>query len=239
MAYAKLMPRRGTQLDWHAINPILEEGEFVIEVPASGVGTGLSKVKIGDGTNRYINLPYAFDGAAASSIDGGDAVTSHLIKLRTDSQSNWEARNPILNEGEPGFDTTSQAIKIGVKDQNTGNPKSWNNLDYLHALKISSYKTSPTSTVMDNVLDTDVLLDFGDEDLISVSGMENTLEDNSRYPESVFDPSLPGVQSVPLSSSKKDKEAGLIDLISELSENDDFGDEDLSGSTILDDSTDN
>lgn len=232
MAYAKLLPRRGTKYDWHTINPLLEEGEFVIEVPDSGVGTGLSKVKIGDGTNKYIDLPYAFDGSSASSIDGGDSQTSNLIKLRSDTQANWESRNPLINKGEPGFDITNQALKIGQDASHN-----WNQIDYLHALKIASYKANENAA-MDNVLCPDVLLDFGDEDAVSVSSMERTLEDNSRYPSSVFDLNS-GVQSVPVSSTApNNNEAGMNDLLADLSANDDFGDEDLSGDTIIDDSTD-
>ena len=73
MAYAKMKLRRGTAYDWNTIDPVLEEGEIVVECPDSGVGTGLSNFKIGDGTTPYSSLPYAFDGMRASSIDGGGA----------------------------------------------------------------------------------------------------------------------------------------------------------------------
>jgi len=59
MAYVKLRPRRATKAQWDYANPILDEGELVLEVPSSGVGTGLIKMKIGDGASNYKNLPYA------------------------------------------------------------------------------------------------------------------------------------------------------------------------------------
>jgi hypothetical protein len=43
--FVKLRPRRSTKTEWDLIDPVLKEGEFVIEVPDTGVGTGLSKFK--------------------------------------------------------------------------------------------------------------------------------------------------------------------------------------------------
>ena len=60
--FAKLRPRRSTKAEWETINPILKEGEMGIEVPDTGVGTGLCKFKLGDGYNKWSDLPYAFDG---------------------------------------------------------------------------------------------------------------------------------------------------------------------------------
>lgn len=38
---------------------ILQSGEFFIEYPDTGVGTGTCKIKIGDGVTTYASLPYA------------------------------------------------------------------------------------------------------------------------------------------------------------------------------------
>ena len=35
------------------------------------------------------------------------------IRFRQDTQMNWETANPILAEGEPGFDIDSGTLKIG------------------------------------------------------------------------------------------------------------------------------
>ena len=40
---------------------VLSAGEIFVEYPDGGVGTGLSKIKIGDGTTPYYQLPYAID----------------------------------------------------------------------------------------------------------------------------------------------------------------------------------
>jgi hypothetical protein len=109
------------------VNPILAEGEIVIEAPDSGVGTGLSRFKIGDGVTRYKQLPYAFDGASAHEIIGGDPNTFNLITLRSGSAALWTSVNPVLSLGEPGFDTTNNSIKIG------DGVKRWTELKYIDA----------------------------------------------------------------------------------------------------------
>lgn len=68
MGYAKLRPRRGTASQWRNANTLLNEGELGIEVPETGVGTGKSKIKIGDGYTRWNDLPYAVDYAPSELI---------------------------------------------------------------------------------------------------------------------------------------------------------------------------
>lgn len=46
--------RRGTKSQWQISNPVLENGEIVVE-------TDTYQVKIGDGTTNYNSLPYGFD----------------------------------------------------------------------------------------------------------------------------------------------------------------------------------
>jgi hypothetical protein len=55
--------RRGTQSQWSSANPILEDGEIVVE-------TDTRQVKIGDGSTAYNSLPYAFNqGLPAESFN--------------------------------------------------------------------------------------------------------------------------------------------------------------------------
>ena len=35
------------------------------------------------------------------------------IKLRRDTAANWASEDPVLAQGEPGFDTTNNILKIG------------------------------------------------------------------------------------------------------------------------------
>lgn len=51
-------PKRGKKATAESKNLLLQEGEFFCEVPTSGVGKGPGKIKMGDGTTRYKDLPY-------------------------------------------------------------------------------------------------------------------------------------------------------------------------------------
>lgn len=123
--YAKIRPRRGTATEWSILNPILVEGEFAIEVPDSGVGTGLSKFKIGDGYTQWNDLPYGFDANAAQAIYGGNPFVSRDICLRSGTTDEWESEDPILKYSEVVIDTTLRAFKIGDGEH------SFTQLDYI------------------------------------------------------------------------------------------------------------
>lgn len=111
--YAKLRPRRSNKAEWELINPVLKEGEMGIEVPDTGVGTGLCKFKLGDGYTKWQDLPYAFDATAAEAIYGGNVSVSHDICLRSGTTDEWETVNPVLGVGEIVFDITLNAFKCG------------------------------------------------------------------------------------------------------------------------------
>lgn len=113
MSYTKIMPRRGTAYEWSTENPVLAEGEFAIEFPDAGLGTGLCRFKIGDGFKHWNELAYGFDGASATSITGGNAYASHLIQLRSDIHQNWLEANPILDAGEIIFVSDLFGFKVG------------------------------------------------------------------------------------------------------------------------------
>ena len=53
-----LRPRRGKKATAISQGLVLKRGEFFVEVPDSGVGTGVGKIKMGDGSTSYTNLPY-------------------------------------------------------------------------------------------------------------------------------------------------------------------------------------
>lgn len=162
MGFSRIRPRRGTLYEWTAVNPVLSEGEIVIECPDDGVGTGLSKFKIGDGVNTYTVLPYAFDGQAASTIIGGSATesTANVISLRADAYTAWVTINPVLAANEIVYDQTNNAIKIG--DGTTA----WSSLSYIKASEEVSGE-----------------YDFGNEDSAETtsSSLYSEAIDNSAY----------------------------------------------------------
>lgn len=69
MAYVKIRPRRSTPAEWEYDNPILAEGEFAIEVPVTGVGTGLCNAKIGDGVTPWKDLPYCWKAVTDENVE--------------------------------------------------------------------------------------------------------------------------------------------------------------------------
>lgn len=88
-----LRPRRGKQSTavstLTASNP-LKRGEIFFEVPTGGVGTGTGKLKMGDGSTAYANLPYFLsmddsvvtftDSSASSSWDN---YSNYLANIKT------------------------------------------------------------------------------------------------------------------------------------------------------------
>lgn len=114
-SFAKIRPRRGTLALWSSENPLLDEGEFVLEVPDSGIGTGISKIKVGDGIHRYNELPYSLDGTSAASITGGGVDVEHcnLISIRSATSTDWLEIDPIIRTNEIVYDRTLNSIKIG------------------------------------------------------------------------------------------------------------------------------
>lgn len=127
MAYSIIRLRRGTGYEWAQINPILKEGEFAVEVPDEGVGSGLSKFKIGDGVNNWNNLPYCLDGAAATKFLGGtsSAINCGIFQIRSDTEDNWKANDPVLAENELVFSTDVGGFKMGNGES------LWSELNYL------------------------------------------------------------------------------------------------------------
>ena len=52
-------------------------------------------------------------------------ANSIVYQLKHDIEANWTTKNPILRNGEPGYDMTANRLKFG-----TGNT-AWNDLPYL------------------------------------------------------------------------------------------------------------
>jgi hypothetical protein len=172
--YSIIKPRRGTLYENSVNNVLLAEGELIVEVPDTGVGTGLSKFKIGDGITRYNDLPYAFNGVAASAIDGGSASESSLIQFRSDSTENWEAIDPILAKGEMGYDTYYKWFKFG------DGVSRWTQLSWFKDVIFE--EEDPDKEIVD----------FGDEDeedpyLLSESSLNYRLSTGlEEYPEKIL-----------------------------------------------------
>ena len=113
MADVKIRPRRGTVSQWIDLNLVLLEGEIGIEYPDAGIGEGDIRIKFGDGVKHWNELPYAVNANEASSIYGGGVRSTHVIGLRHATKAEWEAIDPILEDGEIVFESDTQSLKVG------------------------------------------------------------------------------------------------------------------------------
>ena len=92
MSFAKIRPRRGTANQWNNANPILAEGEIGIEVPSTGVGTGTVKIKFGDGSSHWNDLPYGID----TPNDVSDVISDEFIAGTPCTSGNYYIANNKL-----------------------------------------------------------------------------------------------------------------------------------------------
>lgn len=121
MSYSKFRPRRGTTLQWEEANTLLNEGEIAFEF-ANRIGDGEAKVKIGDGVNRWNDLPYAVNvdeiratiEEMKSKLDESDSKTQVIdrTKLSIDPYSTEEN---VLGCMYPDGFTRDNCIVTGVK----------------------------------------------------------------------------------------------------------------------------
>ena len=74
---------------------VLQAGELFLEYPAGGVGTGASKIKVGDGTTAYSALPYALGGAADVAVKLQTARTIALSGAATGTATSFDGSADI------------------------------------------------------------------------------------------------------------------------------------------------
>lgn len=74
MSFYKIRPRSGTKAQWETANTVLGEREIGYELPDEGVGTGLVKMKMGNGATPWNDLPYAIlpQGGTGNLLINGD-----------------------------------------------------------------------------------------------------------------------------------------------------------------------
>ena len=79
-------PRRILKSKAASLNPVLAAGEYIVEVPDTGVGTGPCRTKMGDGKTAYVDLPYmdAVTDVAASTIAFDESTTADNATLLTE-----------------------------------------------------------------------------------------------------------------------------------------------------------
>ena len=132
MAYYKIRPKSGTASQWTTANTVLGEREIGFEYPSGGIGTGLVKMKMGDGITPWNSLPYAtispeVENAESTSTD--KVPSSAYVKGKFDildnmfstaaeilSDISWSS---LLNK-EPGVYVINQGAVGSPNDQYYG-----------------------------------------------------------------------------------------------------------------------
>lgn len=106
-----LRPRRGKRATAISQNIILKKGEVFFEVPDGGVGTGAGKIKMGDGTTTYQNLPYFYEPAVV------DVASSTIAFEEATSTDNTTLLNAIASGAQTS--TLMGNIKKLLRNLNT------------------------------------------------------------------------------------------------------------------------
>ena len=114
-------------------NFILDEGEIFLEYPDTGVGSGKSKFKVGDGTSVYTDLPYAIGdtstdpitftqgsqqtaAAALAAVTSGGQLDGIVGNMKQAVHLCDEGINTINNETIPNLQQNFQAGVNSIYD---------------------------------------------------------------------------------------------------------------------------
>ena len=79
-------------------------------------------------------------------------AVNNLIKVRRGTASDWTA-NPVLAEGEPGFDTTNNILKIGDGSTAWSSLVAVNNTDHPNISAAGSVNNAGNQFVQDITVD--------------------------------------------------------------------------------------
>ena len=110
---AIIRPRRDTKANLNTANPILKEGEMIVEFEEA-VGVGQPSIKFGKvgGSTRYNDTDYA------------------VLPIKHDTKDGWSSANHVLEKGEMGVEWETAigegAVCIKFGDGTTA----WNDLEY-------------------------------------------------------------------------------------------------------------
>lgn len=128
-----LRPRRGKEATAKSQNIVLKRGEIFFETPAGGVGTGIGRLKMGDGSTSYASLPYFL-----KQLDLNDNNTKCAFTNVT-AATNKSNNNTYLNNIAPGnsLKTLFQNIKQLLLNYNSQLTSLNNDLDLKNAEKIT------------------------------------------------------------------------------------------------------
>lgn len=145
MAYVKIRPRRSSKAEWEHVDPILAEGEWGIEYPNTGIGTGSVNMKFGDGIHKWTELPYAIEGAP--STEEIAELSTRIIEMET--FINNLKPYIVVTSGTP-IETINNAIQA-AKDTNAVVKKVYYNTE-LQSLANKMYELELEMAVLKSMM---------------------------------------------------------------------------------------
>ena len=128
-----LRPRRGKEATAKSQNIVLKRGEVFFETPSGGVGTGIGKIKMGDGSTSYASLPYFLRQLDLNDNNTKCAFTN--ATAATDKSNNTTYLNNIAPSNN--LKTLFQNIKQLLLNYNSQLTSLNNDLDLKNAEKIT------------------------------------------------------------------------------------------------------
>ena len=120
-----LRPRRGKKATAESQNIILKKGEVFFEVPTGGVGKGIGKIKMGDGTTAYKSLPYFLEQPTI------DVANTAIAFTETSETDNAALLKKIVTGAK--LNVITGAIKNLLSNLNTSVTQLNNDLGYIDA----------------------------------------------------------------------------------------------------------
>jgi len=75
------------------------------------------------------------------------------IKIRRDLRNNWVANNPVLSDGELGFEKDTYKLKIGQDNLSWNNLPYFRGFDYIELADIENWPPTVTTTNIEHLAD--------------------------------------------------------------------------------------
>ncbi len=89
--YSRIKWKKDSANNWEKNNPILLDGEIIIVV----MNDNSLKIKVGDGTSHYKNLPFEFEGASFTGNKG--ELLGFVENNKVGAITNKYANAPLLS----------------------------------------------------------------------------------------------------------------------------------------------
>lgn len=141
-----LKPRRGAKTTLATLNPVLKRGEICFEYPDTGIGTGLNKVKMGNGETAWNDLPYAIDYDEMDYIPQSEKGVAYGVAPLNGSRTIDAEYLPSYVDDVEEYPSFADFPVVGQKGKiyidtsaSENNSYRWGGTEYFHIAKSVQY----------------------------------------------------------------------------------------------------